>query len=108
MDLSLLDCNVSDLIDGENWIIHHLIDLFGLNASHLIPNLGQIDHSDSNFWVWGTISQNCKISTSTYHFLNYKIGPTDVWVGWSFIWSLKVAPRIKLFIWMTFHGRIKY
>lgn len=83
-----------------------MIALFGPSASHLISNLGQIDHFDSNFLVMGPRSQNCKISTSTYHFLNCRSVPTNVWVGWKIMWSPRITPRVKHFILLAFHGRV--
>ena len=54
---------------------------------------------------WG-LSNDGKFSLkSTYDILRTLMN-TSLDGTWSLIWKLKVAPKIKTFVWLLFHGKI--
>lgn len=56
--------------------------------------------------MWFPKSQNAKISSMIYNFLNENQCASHIWFGWLKIQTLKVAPLAKHFLWLLFKGRI--
>lgn len=68
--------------------------------------LGPIDISSANHWIWHPSAGSNKISSAVYHHLNHISSSNAAWQGWSSIWHLFTAPRIKHFLWLLLHGRL--
>lgn len=83
-----------------------LIFTFGDFLGSLVPNLCNYEHGSTNFWVWQPHSSNLKLSSAIYHHLNSNTDLVLEWPGWHKLWRLHVAPRVKHFIWLMFHGRL--
>ncbi|XP_039136968.1 uncharacterized protein LOC120274488 [Dioscorea cayenensis subsp. rotundata] len=97
---------MSELVVNGHWNFSLLESLFGENLSSIISNLSAIDCSGNNTWVWLPNPSKLKISAAVYHHLNLGINHNESWAGWTKIWRLHVAPRVKHFIWLLLHGRI--
>lgn len=53
------------------------------------------------------ICANNKIFANVYSFLNSNQANYQHWNCWRNIWKLRVAPKIKTFIWLLIQGRVK-
>lgn len=51
-------------------------------------------------------SANLNMSSAIYNHLNQNSNSFLIWEGWHKLWRLRVAPRVKHFVWMLLHGRI--
>lgn len=71
---------------------------------HLI---GKNDYENLNYLVWFPNSENNCVSTKIYSFFNIDTILADHWVGSKSICCFKVAPRVKHFIWLLLHGKVK-
>lgn len=60
-----------------------------------------------NNWVWFPNTKGNHLSHKIYSYFNCTLDPTLVWKGWKILWRLKVAPRVKNFIWLIFHDKVK-
>ncbi|XP_039146767.1 uncharacterized protein LOC120284004 [Dioscorea cayenensis subsp. rotundata] len=103
-DLDLLVCN--DLCIGNSWNYDYLYNIFGSHIDDLIPIMSIIDHTCNNKWVWIPKPFSPKITSTVYHFLNNIGSEPSPWAGWRKIWSLRVMPRVKHFLWLLFNGRL--
>ncbi|XP_039120948.1 uncharacterized protein LOC120257557 [Dioscorea cayenensis subsp. rotundata] len=106
MDLNVETLSISDFIENGSWDFSNLHLLFGNNFNFIVPNLGSINTTEPNHWIWASKTKDCKISATVYQFLNQVPSWSDNWEGWRHIWSLMVAPRAKHFLWLTFKGRL--
>ncbi|XP_039133286.1 uncharacterized protein LOC120270351 [Dioscorea cayenensis subsp. rotundata] len=98
--------HLSDLIDNGQWNHGFLCLIFGNFLGPLIPCISAYDCERNSYWVWQPHSSNLKISSAIYYHLNHNSDSTMAWRGWDKLWKLYVAPRVKHFIWLMFHGRI--
>lgn len=106
MDLDLLNLNCDDLCSDNDWDFSKLSLLFGSDVNVFNSKLGKVDYASSNMWVWVPKSRNISITSSVYHFLNNRGSDPIHWNGWRYLWSLKLIPRVKYFLWLTFLGRL--
>lgn len=90
----------------SNWNQQSLNVLFGSNVDEISNRLGNLVYNAFNHWIWCSSSNISNISASIYKFVNYNKGSANNWGGWKRIWSLKVAPRVKHFIWLAFNKRV--
>lgn len=68
---------------------------------------GKITPDEPNHWVWFPKTNNNKILAIIYNFLNSNHADDQHWNGWMNIWKLRVAPKIRTFIWLLIQGKIK-
>lgn len=68
---------------------------------------GSITFDHNNTWVWFPKSRGTKVSTMAYSYFNKQVNKQDSWEGWSTIWHLNVAPRVKHFTWLLLHNGLK-
>lgn len=97
---------VSDFCTNGTWDFHKLGLLFGDCLDYFIPNLGIIDASNNNYWIWSPKPLNCSLLATVYQYLNSFHCRTDGWIVWKKLWNLNVAPHVKHFLWLTFKGRV--
>lgn len=69
--------------------------------------MGKIDPSGLHHWVWFPKAKSNKISNAVYHFLNSTHLQDELRFDWKNIWHLNASPRVKTFIRMLCHGKIK-
>lgn len=106
MNIDLETSCISNFIVNGCWDFSKLGFLFGDNLDFIIPRLGTIASNVVNRWMWFPKSQSTNISSMVYKCLNEKIDSDNGWKGWKIIWTLKVVPRAKHFLWLLFKGRI--
>lgn len=98
---------ITDFILHNNWDSQKLRDLFGDSFDCFSSRLGHIDANAPCYWIWTPKSHSNRISSMTYHFLNYNPHGIYSWDGWKNIWNLRVAPpHAQHFIWLTLNGKI--
>lgn len=105
MDLVVDDVSFTDLHDGNDLNRSTLELLFGYNLDwNWIYNL-KIAPLVDNFCILGPRNNCTSIASIVYSVLNGDFG-MDSWMGWCHIWSLKVMPRIKIFMWKLAQGKL--
>ena len=83
--------------------------LDGMLPPHILDKLGTIlvrpNEERHDGTCWG-LSNDGKFSLkSAYNMLTTQMN-TSVDSTWSLIWKLKVPPKIKMFVWLLYHGKI--
>lgn len=106
MDIAVIDIQLEDLIVNTSWNLDALNQFFGLNWNSDIIALGKISLEEGNHWVW-LKSRGINLASNVYSFLNNKNSERLDWNGWSNIWKLRVALKVKTFIWLLNHGKLK-
>lgn len=106
MDFNFKQIQVDDLVSNGFWDNSMLEDIFGAGFNSHSMKLGMIDPNSANVWVWFPASNNNRLSTSVYQFLNINDMNSFVWNGWQKVWKLSVAPRVTFFTWLVLHERI--
>lgn len=80
--------------------------MFSRHLNDYILGHSQIRNDQGNNWVWFPESKGTKLSAMIYsHFNQFKTGQNS-WKGWSILWRLKIAPRVKHFLWLMFHNAV--
>lgn len=69
--------------------------------------LGTISPNAPMQWIWFPKSYKYNLSSKVYKHLINCSDDGDPWKGWKILWSLRMAPRAKHFIWMVFKGKLK-
>ncbi|XP_039129019.1 uncharacterized protein LOC120265197 [Dioscorea cayenensis subsp. rotundata] len=107
MNVNLDLLRISDLLIDNAWNLNLLHDMFGdfLNFDYLTCD--KSSHCDGNWWVWYPKSKNHRLTSMVYTHFNGVVDNIDPWIGWRFLWRLKIAPRPKHFFWMLLHNGIK-
>ncbi|XP_039132267.1 LOW QUALITY PROTEIN: uncharacterized protein LOC120269045 [Dioscorea cayenensis subsp. rotundata] len=107
MNANLELLSISDLLIDNAWNMNLLHDMFGdfLNFDYLTPD--KSSHCDGNWWVWYPKSKNHRLTFMVYTHFNGAVNNIDPWVGWRFLWRLKIASRPKHFFWLLLHNGIK-
>ena len=105
MDLNVEHLQIEDLVLNGNWDNSMLENVFGAGFNSHTMKLGMVDPGSGNSWVLFPASNNNKLSTSVYHFLNNIKMESFHWDGWLKIWRLHVAPRVKCFSLLLLHER---
>ncbi|XP_039145742.1 putative receptor-like protein kinase At3g47110 [Dioscorea cayenensis subsp. rotundata] len=98
--------NLSDLFVGDHWDFDLINNILGDSLCSLVKSNCSVDWGGNNFWVWHPSPKKMKISSAIYHYLNHESKSALNWEGWHKLWSLRIAPRVKHFIWLLQHGRI--
>lgn len=107
MNYDLNGMRLEDLIVNNSWNIEAINCLFGNNWNSPILSHGKICFEEASHWIWLPASSSTNLSSKIYSFLNSShLNWTD-WNGWSNIWKLNVTPKVKMFIWLLIHGKIK-
>lgn len=104
MNEDLEHFTLTKLIQGANWNGNSISQVFNSNFDLVDLNFDIIDSNSKNHWVWNPRSNSTKIFVVVYHQLNLKSPHSSNQPGWQIIWKIKVAPRVKHFIWLLFHG----
>ena len=107
ISFDICSLHVSDFVANSNWDMNKPGNMFGDNLNSSILNLGQADPIERNNWVYYSESNNNRIVSAIYSFLNCRKTINHGWKGWAKIWKLKVAPKVQFFTSLTMHGRIK-
>ncbi|WOL00311.1 hypothetical protein Cni_G09024 [Canna indica] len=98
---------VNEFIRNGEWNLNLIKDVLGEEHMCKIRQLYLPSENIEDKWIWclnrkGKLS--CKIA---YNFLkrkDYEMGGKK-W-KWGFLWALNLIPRIKMFLWKFFQGRI--
>lgn len=98
--------NFVDLICGSSWNIDNLHLLFGPYLNDIIYCHSQLQFEHCNRWVWYPKSRGIKLSAMIYSHFNQTRSMDEYWQGWSKVWKLRVAPRVKHFLWLMFHDAV--
>ncbi|XP_039131954.1 uncharacterized protein LOC120268733 [Dioscorea cayenensis subsp. rotundata] len=106
MSFDLDQITMADVIHNDSWVHADHNGLLSNILNFDLCNLCDIDPSSNNRWVWYLSLSKLKISANVYHTLNNTVPISDHWSGWKKLRSLKIAPRIKHFIWLIFMGRL--
>lgn len=80
---------------------------FGTSFNSPVLSIGKVDPISVNYWVWFPNANTDKIPAAVYKFLNSRHYNDENWIGWTNIWKLLSSPRVKTFIWLLCHNRIK-
>lgn len=107
MDLDLNSMQISDLVYDVHRVIHAFQQVFGEHLNNEMLAHGKIDMERTNHWVWFPKAHCVRIPSKIYSHLNSNAAHCENWCGWDKLWRLKVAPRIKHFMWLMFKGKIK-
>lgn len=107
MDLDFENMQLADCIINFGWNLHMLNIIFGPNWNSPIISHGKITPDEIHHWVWFPKINNNKILALVYNFLYNTHTDNQHWNGWRNIWKLKVALRVKTFIWLMLQGNIK-
>lgn len=97
---------VSDLACGNDWNYLVFAIFLVTMLSFFSFSLGSIDFDFGNYWVWYPGVSRIRISKSIYLHSSHTSISDDAWPGWAKLWKLQVAPRVRHFLWLTFHGRL--
>ncbi|GLT93612.1 hypothetical protein SLE2022_113960 [Rubroshorea leprosula] len=60
--------------------------------------------SESDHFCWGGESDGSFSSASAFHMLTVKVSSQQ---KWKWIWKTPTIPKIQIFLWLLFHGRVK-
>lgn len=98
---------ISDILMGNSWNFTLLHAIFGanLNFDYLIHRHVSVDHENNS--VWHPKSKKNKLFSMVYSHFSQNAGPLVPWDGWENLWHLKIAPRVKHFIWLLLHNGVK-
>lgn len=107
MDIDYGDFQINDLLVDIHWNLDSLHIVFGNNINDNILCQSSVNYEISNHWVWFPNSKGPKVANKIYSFFNLSKGSADSWDGWGKIWRLKVAPRVKYFIWLLLHNAVQ-
>lgn len=107
MDIDLFSIKLTNLTVDIHWNIHELQHIFGVHLNSQVLIHGNLNFDGQNSWVWFPNSKGKHLSSKIYSFYNSTMNQVESWKGWSNIWHLKVAPQVKYFIWLIFHGKLK-
>lgn len=107
MDIDYSIFQISELLVNIHWDIDQMHFIFGLHINDNVLGQSSISYNQSNHWVWFPNSKGTKLSAKIYSFFNHRRFFGNHWNGWGKIWKLKVAPRVKHFIWLLMHNAVK-
>ncbi|WOL07415.1 hypothetical protein Cni_G16156 [Canna indica] len=96
---------VSELISNKCWNLELVLEIFGEYHFNIIACIYIPKRSVKDKWIWCSNGDlNCK---SAYNFVAERKHVVEKPnVNWNTLWSLKVIPRVKNFIWKLLWGRI--
>lgn len=107
MDLDFENYCIYDYVDNSAWSTLALNRVFGSNWDSPLISQAKIFPEENSHWVWFPKTKNNKISIFIYDILNSNNTEIQHWHGWSNIWKLNVAPKVKTFTQLLIQGKIK-
>jgi len=107
MDLQFGNRKVSWLLSKGSWRCNRLLELFGESLAMAIFSLPIPVAKTHDDWIWMHQPNGQPSVKSIYEFIHRDPQNTKTcWPGWTKIWKLKVAPRIKTFLWKLVWGKL--
>jgi len=107
MNLEIENLKIEHLLVGNNWNMNELNLTFGPYINDNIIGNSHITYTQGNNWIWFPKSKGTKLFVMVYSHFNQAKNVQDHWNGWNKIWHLRVAPRVKHFLWLMFHNAVK-
>ena len=105
--MNLDNLQIADFNSETGWNVQVFQNVFGPVLESPVRSQGRISLDVNNNWVWFPRTNNNKISTAIYNFLNSRHIWEKPWSGWRNIWKLNTSPRAQSVIWLLIQGRIK-
>ncbi|XP_039135711.1 uncharacterized protein LOC120273129 [Dioscorea cayenensis subsp. rotundata] len=106
MDIDVNHISLNDLVIDSHWDNLSLNFIFGNMLDNENITFAKVDYESENLWVWQPKPTSYNLSSAVYHVLNKDQSTSASWMGWSMVWHIPVAPRIKHFIWLCLHNRL--
>lgn len=107
MDLDFDDISVANFIVDIHWNLFELRLVFGEHLNSPAFRFGTINPNATMQWVWFPKTYRNKLSNVVYkHFIDCS-NDCEPRMGWKILWSLRIAPRARHFIWLVFKGKLK-
>ncbi|KAK0586448.1 hypothetical protein LWI29_007016 [Acer saccharum] len=96
---------VSDYLINNEWNLQKLASVLPGSVVNRIFCIHIASNSSSEDSVIWSLSKNGNFSVSSAYGSHFKMEDDDLW-KWSFIWNLKLPPRVTFFLWILLHGKL--
>ncbi|KAJ0986340.1 hypothetical protein J5N97_004696 [Dioscorea zingiberensis] len=105
IDYDMSNLSIENLRTNSQWNWDYVNIMFHPYMVDLIFEK-QVDEDHNKVkWKWKNKTEGKSLTAAVYDEYRFK-DLAIPWNGWKKIWKLRVIPKIKLFLWKFFHGRL--
>lgn len=97
---------LQNFIDGQHVNLEAMEQLLGQEMDRNRIIKFRAEELETKHWVWLPECYASKIVQVVYNHLNQKDRLNHNWTSWQLLWKLRVAPRVKLFLWKMLSGKL--